>query len=662
VSRCTLSAALTLAVSALALALVSLAFAGHHHGGKTITCRGPGSMSGYFDLGDRRKVTVKHAKCGIARSVVKHFPQSCSDAYAAQGSCKVRASARWRCRSRLVGSASDDFPSKEVCRHHKSRVRFKVTYSFDPEPAVLPPKTRAPYNVSKNCIDTSNAGTVIPPPDPVAGSFEIHLLGGLPTSVGRGLQEALVAHHVTSILHAGLGSQTRDSPGRIPIFLIPNSIAPGESWGGVTDDTCANGARDAIVITTKQPDFPQQLEKVAAHELFHAYSFDGIAVANGYGGPVPWWEESSANWAVTKVGFPEPKEADALWLQVPNEALDSTENGHQYAMWRFVQWLGDRGLIGGDPAWPLQRQVIGGYASPGATFALFDSIPKQNSSTSLGAELAAFWGDRLKAKPLHGDQLVPTTANANQIEIVPGVTDIPTTAERLHTKLFDFTIAKNVERVTFEFDPPDDGYFWGLVKSNESQRFRKDDSVSFCVGGGDPDTLEWPGHFPVTFTNGSLSTGSIEGKITVRASKDAGQCQLPTPDNRACQLLRDAGVNQLLGAGTFPFDSQDQDSQSKTWICFYTGDSAEVDLNLIRALKLSAKQVRENAKKQIDKLGLDRVKGVGDIAGIGRDTADGKTYNIVVFAVAKEVALFTLSRADDQKAITLAKRLAGQLD
>jgi hypothetical protein len=69
-----------------------------------------------------------------------------------------------------------------------------------------------------------------------------------------------------------------------------------------------------------------------------------------------------------------------------------------------------------------------------------------------------------------------------------------------------------------------------------------------------------------------------------------------------------------------------------------------------------------NAKKQIEQLGPQPLDGVGDIAGIGTDTANGKTYNIVVFAVAREIGLFTLSPADRSKAITLAKRLAGELD
>jgi hypothetical protein len=470
---------------------------------------------------------------------------------------------------------------------------------------------------------------------------------------------------VSPILHGGLSSDPLSSPDPVPIFVTKGKFDPANDLG-VHAPTCPYPKEDAIVVRANVGANDPPLAASAAHELFHAYS---SGVSRGF--YRPWWEEASAAWAESKTGYPEEVRWNP-WLQKPNyQALDYVPAGAAdpdwswaYAMWRFVQFLDARGLIGGMPAWPLERQVIQGYDTPGATFELFKAIVKQNSGTSLGAELAAFWGDRLKAKPLHGPQLVPTAANlagGKPIEITPDVSKIPATAERLHTKLFDFKLTSQVERVTFEFDPPDDGHFWGLVESNASQRFRKGDEVTFCVDGGDPDTLKWPGHFPVTFTNGSLSTGQIKGEITVRASKDAGQCQVPT-ENRACQLLRDANVKRLLGAGSFPFETQDQDSESKTWVCFYTGNAGEVDLNLIRALKLSAKEVRKNAKKQIEQLGLDPLENVGDIAGIGKDTAQGKTYNIVVFAVGKEVALFTLSPADRSKATTLAKRLAGQID
>jgi len=663
------------ALVALALTVPAAWSAGHGHGGggKKATCHPAGSLPDYFEP-TGGKMKAKRTDCKVAKRVAKQFADTCFKAYASQTDCKLRAGKRWRCRSRMIRSDDPGLPAREKCRRHRSRVKFAVAYYPPSEPhgigpARVPTASSSPFDEKFKCIDLKPAGTVIPHPNPQSlGDFEIHVMEGVPVSVGQDLQAALVAHHVSPILHAGLGSQPRSNPDPIPIFVTAKSFDAANDLG-VTTRTCAYPKEDAIVVRTNLKATDPPLAATAAHELFHAYAFWGI---NGGTVSVPWWEEASASWAEPKTGFPEEFRWNG-WLQRPNyEALDYVPSDPkdpgqtwQYAMWRFVQFLDDRGLIGGMPAWPLQRDVIRGYEVPGATFALFQGIPKQNSSTSLGAQLAAFWGDRLKAKPLHGPQLVPTGANlagGQPIEITPDVSKIPATAERLHTKLFDFELTKQVERVRFEFDPPDDGYFWGLTAPDESQRFRKDDEVTFCVHGGDPDTLKWPGHFPVTFTNGSLSTGQIKGEITVRASKDAGQCQQPTPDNRACQLLQEANVDELIGPGQYPFARKDSDSDSVTWICFYTSDTGEVNLNLIRALKLSAKEVRKNAKKQIEQLGLQPLDGVGDLAGIGKDTAQGKTYNIVLFAVGKEVALFTLSRADRDKATKLAKRIAGQID
>jgi hypothetical protein len=444
--------------------------------------------------------------------------------------------------------------------------------------------------------------------------------------------------------------------------VLSRAAFNAEADYGDTGPVCQNRSITAVVLRGDLP--ADVLASVAAHELFHAYSY-GLLYENHN----TWWEEASATWSPSRSGFPEDELFDRD-LQFPNRSLDTLDpDTYRYAMSRFVQFLDDRGVIGA-PAWPLQREVITGYQVPGTTKALAQALAQRvRTPNPLGELLAAFWGDRLRIQPAHGPQLRPSKANSKRLVVEPGTSTVTVGAtDPLHTRLLNFVLDNSVKRVEFEFDPGE-GYFWGGVGADDVRRFRTDDSATFCVGGGNNGEFDWPPfsnpageYFPVTFTNGHLTGGGITGKITIHAQKDAEQCAPPTPDNRACQLLRKARVNELLGSGKFPFDTQDRDSESVTWICFYTSNSGEVNLNLIRALKLSAKQVRENAKRQIEKLGLERVKGVGDIAGIGRDTADGKTYNIVVFAVAREVALFTLSRADDEKAITLAKRLAGQLD
>ncbi|MFL5892192.1 MAG: hypothetical protein ACJ75I_05560, partial [Solirubrobacterales bacterium] len=253
-------------------------------------------------------------------------------------------------------------------------------------------------------------------------------------------------------------------------------------------------------------------------------------------------------------------------------------------------------------------------------------------------------------------------ANSTEIKVKPGTKTFDQPADSLRTALLDFKLADNVKRVEFEFDPPDDGYFWGLTAPQDSRRFRKNDSVTFCVRGGDQGELEWPGHFPVTFTNGSLSTGQIKGRIVIHAQRDAEQCHSPVPDNRACKLLSSAHVGELLGSGLYPYSNQSRDSDGTIWICFYHGSSGEVDLNLARAANRTAKQVREGVRRQIEQLGLQRLD-VGDVGGIGTFSDGKKNYSLVVFAVGKENALFTLGPgAQRDTATKLAKRLAGELD
>lgn len=620
-------------------------------------CSGPASLANYFRLRDDRRITGARTACGARKGVVVRFAKSCYGAYSGLGRCTVRAGGRWRCRSRIVGRMPEGVPSKVQCRRRKARVGFVVAHfpPTEPTPFTAPKLAAAvnPYHPEANCIDVDPPGTVYPAPDIQAdGDFQIHLLDGLSTNVAQTLQSALVTHQVSPILHAGLGSVPRNEPDRVPIMVTKGKFDSANSLGVKAND-CANTAHDAIVVRANQG---AELGSTGAHELFHAYSA-GVNLAGH-----PWWEEAAATWSEGATGFPEVNKFDED-LQFPNTALDATTpDTYPYAMSRFIQFLQDRGFIG-TPAWPLVQQVIKGYGGPGATLALDDAIRKINPNSSLGAELGAFWGDRIRNKPQHGEMLRPGGPDSIEVKFDPGAGDLTPHAEALRTKYYEFKLTPGVARVEFEFEPPDNGYFWGGTTSKTSEEFRNGDSVSFCVGQAANDDLKWPGRFPVTFTNGNLTGGEIQGTINFRAQNDPGLCEPATPDNRACQLLTQAKVQTLLGAGSFPYSRQDGDSESVTWICFYTGNVGEVDFNLAHAKHLTRKQVRANTKKQIESLGLDRLKRVGDIAGIGTYTADGKTYSLVVFSVARDNALFTLGPGDQhQRAIKLAKRLAGQLD
>jgi hypothetical protein len=661
-------AAVALVVCGLALAFSPTAWTeGRGHlGGNKVTCHGRASLDGFFHVRNDGKVTGKRVKCKTARKVVKRFPKKCVDAYAGQGRCKVPASGSgWKCRSRIVGDLEDGAPSKEKCKHRRSRIKFKVAY-FPPTETNLPPPAgaRAPFNAAGKCIDLTDPNTPLPPPEPRSkGNFQIRLLSGVPRSVGEGLQQALVSHRVSPILHAGLGSEPRNDPRPIPILLTAGNFNAAADFGD-TGPVCQNRSLTAMVLRTNVA--ADVLASTAAHELFHAYSFGLL-----YQDHNTWWEEASATWSPARAGFPEDELFDFA-LQFPNRALDTLRpNEYRYAMSRFVQFLDDRGLLG-EPAWPLQREVITGYRVPGTTKALAEALARRvRTQNPLGALLAAFWGDRLRIKPAHGDgQLRPSPANSKRLVIEPGTSTVTAGAtDPLHTRLLNFVLADAVKRVEFEFDPGE-GYFWGGVGADDVRRFFADDSVTFCVGGGSAGELDWPPlsntageYFPVTFTNGNRAGAGITGEITIHAQTDADQCQPPTPDNRACKVLSKASVSGLLGPGSFPFHSQHRDGDAAIWICFYTGSQGEVNFNLARSFNRSAQEVRRGVRRQIEQLGLERLDA-GDLAGIGSFTDDdGKTFGIVVMAVGRENALFIIGPgAQRQNARTLAKRVAGQID
>src|SRR5205085_4325290 len=213
----------------------------------------------------------------------------------------------------------------------------------------------------------------------------------------------------------------------------------------------------------------------------------------------------------------------------------------------FVQFLDDRGLVD----WKLQQAMSVGREQATETLA----VNLGTRGRTLGEELAAFWGDRLRAKPAHGPQLVPG-ANAEHVVVKPGTKTIKTATGPLDTNLLDFTLSPKVQRVEFEFHPHK-GYFWGLVeKPNNARRFVEEESATFCVGGKGADELEWPGNFPVTFTNGELAGGTLGGEIKIYAQADLGACKKSTgggPGNskKACTVLKKAGVGDVLGAGIF---------------------------------------------------------------------------------------------------------------
>jgi hypothetical protein len=516
--------------------------------------------------------------------VVERFAARCLGAYTAQGSCGFSAGARWRCDSKIVGALSAGSPSAVSCRAGRARAGFKVAISLPigphrdrpDKPLAASAGARAAVGPSRgNCIDGSAPGQLVPPAGPPNDVFEIHTYGSVPLSVGSAVQAKLVSHSVAARLLTGLGVKPRGYPKRVPIYLLPGSTVGGGN-DGETNDLCdGTGNQGSVVAAGYDLEY---VAAVAAHELVHVYG-DALKPTTAY----PWFEDPVADWSVFKAGFATSKyPATDVFLQYPYTALDTlTPEGYRYAMWRFVQYLDDNGMIvGSDGSWPLVRQVFS--AKPAMT-AMLDQVLVA-SGTKLGRELAAFWGEHLKQHPARPPQLKPSPpANSREFKVTAGRRVLDVTAKALHTSLTDFKLAGDVKRVEFEFEPPGDGYFWGLVAPDESRRFEATETVSFCTGGADKENRKWPGHFAVTFTNGILSDSNLTGHINVYAQTKTDQCSNPDI-NRACRVMRQSGAESVLGPsplGGFR-GAGGVESGRPYELCVYTGRNGVGTLHLER--------------------------------------------------------------------------------
>jgi hypothetical protein len=382
---------------------------------------------------------------------------------------------------------------------------------------------------------------------------------------------------------------------------------------------------------------------MAAHELFHVYA-RGIKPSPVY----PWFEDPLAEWSTWKAGWysPLPQVRDVS-LQYPERPADTlAPEDFRYGMWRFVQFLDDnQKMEAGDGSWPAARGTI--TASPASTVALNQYLVSLQSS--LGRELAEFWGQHLKKKPPRPPRLVPTGANSHQLSVSPGQGTIPISTCGICTSLNDFTLSKAVKRVEFEFQAPSNGYFWGLVAPNESRRIQTDESVSFCVSGADEDDLAWPGHFPVTFTNGLLK-GNLGGTITIYAQTEADHCTGHV-GNKACRVLKAAGAQALIGSpilGGFGGGSGVVNGHQDVW-CVYKGMTGVVNMDIFRWR--SSKELRKKLRSA-ESAGWRRVH-LGDTAIIFEPPQGGAFLSV---ALGRQQLYFAVSSTGaTSKALQMAQ-------
>jgi hypothetical protein len=498
-------------------------------------CRGTDVLENRLVLSARGRISIRRETCKAARTVVARFAGLCVGAYTSQGSCRIRTRKRWLCTSTIVGSAAQGAPSRVKCAARRSRIQFTIkvdlsTIERPPDQAVARVAQGGPNNEQLNCIDSNAASQVVPPPAP-PNTFAIHVWGSLPLLAGEGIQRQLLSHRVAKRLIDGLGVTPRNYPRLVPVFLVNGTQE------GITSDFCDGSANDAVVAAIGGS--VAEGAEVVAHELFHAHS-GRIAPRGAY----PWFEDLGAEWSTWKAGLLKTPTEFEVFLQFPNRAPDTLDpDGYRYGMWRFLQFLDDRQLVvAGGGSWPLIRSVVS--SPPAAGTATLNQF-LVSRGTSLGAELAAFWGEHLKVRPQRPPHIKPVVRNSSRVDIRPGQDTYTVASQPLHTNLIEFRLTDSVKRVEFEFEPPADSYFWGLTAPNESREFKHGESVSFCVGAEHDEDLKWPGHFPVTFTNGIVSANSLLGTVKIHAQSDAEHCGQPT--NRACLVLSSAGARGLLG-------------------------------------------------------------------------------------------------------------------
>jgi hypothetical protein len=599
-------------------------------------------------------ISIRGVRCAEAKQVVARFQRSCFSAYSSQGTCAVRTRRRFSCTSTIVGGPEEGVPSRVTCLAGRRQVRFTVWLQrVAPDGPSSRAQAAGPIGgpVQACGLDTSVPSRLVPPPPPPHDTFEIRAYGLVSPRFAAAVQAELVRRNVAPRLLTGLGVRPRGYPLRAPIYL---RVGTNE---GVTLQFCGGVPRDGAVVGVTGN--IQAAAQTVAHELNHVFHNAIDLSAAGY----PWFEDAVGEWSTWKAGWYEPPAGPRIWdvlLQFPDKPVDIVTardtDYNRYAMWRFVQHLEDAGLwTASDGSWPVARGVSAG--GPAWTPTLNTILASQG--TSLGQELGAFWGEHLKEKPKRPPRLVPKPGVNSRKELIQaGTKTFLASSCGLCTSLDDFELAEGVRRVEFEFEPPEGGHFWGLVAPNESRRFNKGDTVSFCVGGPNEEDLAWPGHFPVTFTNGVLDHASrLVGPIKIYAQTSTDHCKPPA--NRACRILVDAGAPSVLGSAfTAPRGHTGIEGGRRYVTCGYTG-RAGVGLLQIQRWP-SAKRLRAWIRRKHE-VGRWPYIHLGDLA-IAFSAPDNK-HAFVQIAVGRERLSISVSGANGStsQALRLATGVVREL-
>ena len=279
------------------------------------------------------------------------------------------------------------------------------------------------------------------------------------------------------------------------------------------------------------------------------------AVTSSHRTPTGWCSTRAAirgsrtlpRWATWKAGLLKTPTSYEIALQYPNNPLDTnTPEIWRYGMWRFLQFLDDKGLVvGAGGFWPLVRRVIA--AEPGELSALDDFL--RGNGTSLGAELAAFSGRAPQGQPSRPPQLVarpretpprsPSAPAGARRSFEPSP---PTRPHRLQARRRREAGGVRVRAATRRQRP--------FLGAHRAQR------IEAVHRGRDSLLLRWGWRRGRPRVAGARSRGLHQrpprrwragGHDQVYAQTQAEQCTAPVK-NRACRVLALSGTARLLGA------------------------------------------------------------------------------------------------------------------
>ena len=402
------------------------------------------------------------------------------------------------------------------------------------------------YDPAADCIRSDPPGLSPAPGSTHTSVGDVQVLS-LPTDslVADGLQSDVgsLAPALESVF-----TPAGDAPPLLPVgpaggpyqvFVAPESdFRPGDD--GVTARYCGH-SQTAVAISGSSHSPASTL----AHELCHALIVSLVHGRSGGSTRDSWFQESlcELDALALRGSSDEIAQEDERFfgdLQIPLDVFRSTdglEDSHEYAAWRFQQWLQAR--LGSDYA-GFTRAVLLSTHTGDDSAAVSAIVDRELHAVgrSLHGELENFWGQHLL--PESEQQPIST---GPQIDRGSGELDANVTVSdsislrRLSAKEGGIRVSSNVEKIVIE--PRDVGreakvWAWwpghSLVDLSD-----RGAPLEFCTSGASGSQLSWPGEVRLMTVNGSSRDVDLIPANVVTSSKRCKRQKHPPPPPRPPQ-------------------------------------------------------------------------------------------------------------------------------